>query len=194
MHQKPSKDRRIQRTKALLRGALGKLVREKPYEDIVVKEILNRANVGRSAFYTHFGDKDELLISCIHEMLGSTPSTDSLAGSTSAHSHILRFSRLTFDHIEQHRGSGQGTIGPRGGGPALHDRLQHAIEAELRMALLQGNPKGKPAPPDLLARWIASTFVLVLNWWVESNSPLPACEADRLFRRLVEPSLSDGLG
>jgi hypothetical protein len=41
------KDRRIQRTEELLRGALTALIREKPYEEIVVKEILGRANVGR---------------------------------------------------------------------------------------------------------------------------------------------------
>src|SRR5262249_30763411 len=35
-HEKRTKDRRIEKTEALLRGALGALVREKPYEDIVV--------------------------------------------------------------------------------------------------------------------------------------------------------------
>src|SRR5688572_14576870 len=67
--EKRKKDRRIQKTETLLRGALGALIREKPYEEIVVKEILNRANVGRSTFYTHFADKDGLLLSCIHDML-----------------------------------------------------------------------------------------------------------------------------
>ena len=54
-------DRRIERTKRLLHGALGSLIHQKSYDDIVVKEILARANVGRSTFYTHFRDKDELL-------------------------------------------------------------------------------------------------------------------------------------
>src|SRR5215218_7311101 len=64
-----TKDRRIEKTRALLRGALGALIREKPYDDIAVKEILNRANVGRSTFYTHFADKDAMLLSCIHDLL-----------------------------------------------------------------------------------------------------------------------------
>ena len=72
MHEGRTKDRRIQKTEALLRDALAALVREKPYDDIVVKEILARANVGRSTFYTHFRDKDELLLSGIQGMLGST--------------------------------------------------------------------------------------------------------------------------
>ena len=70
-------DRRVRRTKGLLRGALASLVHEKPYDAIAVKEILARADVGRSAFYAHFGDKDALLDSAIRETLraGATPAT-----------------------------------------------------------------------------------------------------------------------
>src|SRR5215469_931964 len=53
-HSKGVKDRRVQRTRDLLHEALGSLIREKPYDEIAVKEILDRANVGRSTFYLHF--------------------------------------------------------------------------------------------------------------------------------------------
>src|SRR5687768_12283016 len=48
------KDRRVQKTERLLREALGSLIHEKNYDSIVVREILERANVGRSALYAHF--------------------------------------------------------------------------------------------------------------------------------------------
>src|SRR5215217_9115898 len=63
-------DRRVQRTKSSLHNALIGLAREKPYPSIAVKEILDRANVGRSTFYMHFRDKDDLLESGIREILG----------------------------------------------------------------------------------------------------------------------------
>ena len=75
MHERKGKDRRIQKTMHLLHEALGSLIREKPYDEIVVQEILDRANVGRSTFYMHFRDKDELLVSGIHDMLGSVHAT-----------------------------------------------------------------------------------------------------------------------
>jgi len=52
------KDRRVQKTRTLLHEALVSLIREKPYDEMVVKEILDRANVGRSTFYTHYRNKD----------------------------------------------------------------------------------------------------------------------------------------
>jgi AcrR family transcriptional regulator len=52
-------DRRIHRTRALLHEALGSLIREKTYNRISVREVLDRAKVSRSTFYIHFRDKDE---------------------------------------------------------------------------------------------------------------------------------------
>jgi len=54
-------DRRVQRTRRLLHKALMSCILEKKYESITVQEILDRADVGRSTFYVHFRDKDELL-------------------------------------------------------------------------------------------------------------------------------------
>ncbi len=61
-------DRRIIRTRQLLRDALMALVIEKGYETISVQEITDRANVNRSTFYLHYKDKDELLFHSMREM------------------------------------------------------------------------------------------------------------------------------
>lgn len=194
MHEKPTKDRRVEKTEALLRGALGALIREKPYEEIVVKEILNRANVGRSTFYTHFADKDELLLSCIHDMLRSAQPGGWGRATAKPQEDILWFSLPIFAHIESHRRTGQAPPSFQGR-RAVHEHLQHAIteliEDEVRTTLRRSSRAARHASPELLVRWIASTFVLVLNWWVESDSPLPAREVDGLFRALIEPSLAE---
>lgn len=52
------------------RDALHSLIHERDYDSIVIKEIRDRANVGRSAFYMQFRDKDELLVSAFHDILG----------------------------------------------------------------------------------------------------------------------------
>ncbi|HKP98343.1 MAG TPA: TetR/AcrR family transcriptional regulator [Fibrobacteria bacterium] len=38
------------------------LILEKGYENVTVREILDRANVGRSTFYSHYESKDQLLL------------------------------------------------------------------------------------------------------------------------------------
>lgn len=72
----PVTDRRILRTRGLLHEALTALVHEKGYDAVSVRDILERANVGRSTFYMHFGSKDELLVSAIRETLLPVRATD----------------------------------------------------------------------------------------------------------------------
>lgn len=58
----PSPDRRVRRTKLLLHRALIELILEKGYSRTTVQDILDRADVGRSTFYSHYRDKDDLLV------------------------------------------------------------------------------------------------------------------------------------
>src|SRR5581483_7268776 len=60
MSGKKKPDRRAQRTRHQLGHALVELVKEKRFDDITVQEVIDRADVGRSTFYTHFRDKEDL--------------------------------------------------------------------------------------------------------------------------------------
>lgn len=63
-------DRRIRRTKKLLRQALAELMNEKEFKDITVKEITERADLNRGTFYFHYTDtydlKDQIEDELIH--------------------------------------------------------------------------------------------------------------------------------
>lgn len=62
-------DERIRRTHQRLGSALVQLITEKPIDDITVQEVLDRAKVGRSTFYLHFRDKNDLLLSQLEDGL-----------------------------------------------------------------------------------------------------------------------------
>ena len=54
-------DRRIRRTRSALTDAFLALVVERPYDDIAIGDIVEHAGVGRSTFYQHFANKEDLL-------------------------------------------------------------------------------------------------------------------------------------
>jgi AcrR family transcriptional regulator len=185
-------DRRIQKTRKLLHDALGSLIREKPYDSIAVQEILDRANVGRSTFYTHFRDKDELLVSGIHDLLNSVypAATQSAENRCEA---IIRFSLPVFEHIHGHLRAGARRMGPTGRA-AVHQHLQRVlaelITEDIKRHLRPRRETTSSVPLDLLVQHVASTFILVLHWWLDTRSPLPPREIDKTFRALILPSLS----
>jgi AcrR family transcriptional regulator len=184
-------DRRIQKTQTLLREALISLIGEKDYDTIAVKEILDRANVGRSTFYTHFRDKDELFISGIHEMLRSVQPVK-LPASAKRYERMIWFSLPIFEYHEQHRRAGKSRVGPRGRA-ILHEHLQKALTTLIgddARKNVQGRLRASSRiPADLLVQHVASTFILVLNWWLESRSNLSSKEVNTLFRELITPVL-----
>jgi AcrR family transcriptional regulator len=56
-----TKDRRVERTRQALEAALLSLLKEKEFGAISVQEIIDRANVGRATFYSHYDNKEDLL-------------------------------------------------------------------------------------------------------------------------------------
>jgi AcrR family transcriptional regulator len=55
-------DLRIRRTRGRLSNALVELMRDKSIDQITVQQVLQQAAVGRSTFYLHYRDKDDLLL------------------------------------------------------------------------------------------------------------------------------------
>src|SRR5262249_14867109 len=97
-----AKDARVRRTRRQLREAIVSLIHEKSYPAIVVNEILERADVGRSAFHAHFPNKDALLASGIEYMLHATPPRR-LPPSVGRFSGVLGFSFPVFEYVGQCR-------------------------------------------------------------------------------------------
>src|ERR1700685_48675 len=64
---KPKVDRRTLRTRDALGDALIELMHERPFKSITVQDVLDHAKVGRSTFYTHYRDKDDLFLSDVEE-------------------------------------------------------------------------------------------------------------------------------
>ena len=53
-----------------------------------------------------------------------------------------------------------------------------------------GRLSAREIPPEVVSAYIASTFVLVLNWWLDNRMRLPPREIDGVFRRLTFPTLT----
>lgn len=54
-------DRRILKTRSVIKESLTVLMKEKPFDKITIKDITDKANINRATFYLHYMDKYDLL-------------------------------------------------------------------------------------------------------------------------------------
>ena len=191
-------DRRVQRTRRLLHKALMSLILEEKYESITVQEILDRADVGRSTFYVHFQDKDELLVSgfqYLQSLLESVPTTSTIPGKS--YERIIGFSLAMFEHAYEYRRVNRALLGSTAEAvvrKCIQSVLAGIVRRELKLELQSRKRGNCPVSPELLAHFLVSTYISVLAWWLNSKNPLPPKDIDVAYRHLVLPCLASIFG
>ncbi len=192
-------DRRVQRTRRLLHKALMSLILEKKYESITVQEILDRADVGRSTFYMHFHDKDELLFSGFHYLQSFLESVQTTSTTVPGKSYerMIGFSLAMFEHANEYRRVNRALLGS--GAEAVVRRRIHSVLAgivwrELKLELRNRKSGNGVVSPELLAHFLVSTYISVLTWWLNSKNPVAPTEIDVAYRHLVLPCLASIFG
>ena len=179
-------DRRSQRTQQILHQALMALMQEKRYDDITVQDIIDRANVGRSTFYAHYQDKEDLMTSgLMHlmQIMSGLVATPSKTGETR-----LFPTQELYEHVQENQSLFRGMI--RGRGLELFfEKGQEFWSQKLTADLKARLPKGhQPTVPiEVLAQFLAGTFVTMLRWWLDNKMPYSPKEMDAMLQKLVMP-------
>jgi AcrR family transcriptional regulator len=181
-------DRRSQRTRQLLSAALIELMLEQRYDEITVQDIIDRANVGRSTFYAHYLDKEDLLVSDFTRVLDTLRDSADLRTQADPRSRpdLAGF----FRHVQKHHQLYTALV--RGGGIDLlykkgHERLRYNIEQHLQV--LVADQQASTAPLAFVADYMAGTIVTMLKWWLDNDMPYSPEQMDTLFYQLVLPGV-----
>ena len=180
-------DRRSQRTYRLVSSAFAELLSEKPYDEILVQDILDRAGIGRTTFYAHYFDKEDVLNSMIAEQLEMF--THQIAY-VPARQRVLPSLEL-FEHIyhSQHQ-QFRALMRSRAGEPlweALQTALSRAIEPAL--SILCAEKRSPSIPLPVVSQYLAGTFLTLLKWWVAADMPYPPEQMESIFQQLALPGV-----
>ena len=180
---KQKTDARVRRTRDALGDALVALMQEKPFETITVQDVLDRAHVGRSTFYSHYSDKDDLLMSDVDEFYERVAMGLSEKGDTSERVFPVR---EFFSHIAEARRF----VNALSSSGKMQENLDlarghFARGIERRLGEL---PRGRSVPEsERLAVSFAHAGALLslLTWWIDGGMRQSPAEMDQLFHRVV---------
>jgi AcrR family transcriptional regulator len=179
-----SGDARAVRTRGEIATALIELMHEKGFDDISVQEICERAGVGRSTFYAHFQDKDELFIRhtvVFGRALGGQLNWDPALGS-------YRFPvRGLFEHIRQMKPLFDSLARARKTEFIMkvwHNNIAEVFEERV-LGVRAGRSIVQAIPAEILAQQFAGTLMTLMAWWIDHHYPLAEDAMERQFHRLI---------
>ncbi|HEV8316513.1 MAG TPA: TetR/AcrR family transcriptional regulator [Vicinamibacterales bacterium] len=185
-------DRRVQRTRRLLRDALMSLVQEKGFEELSVQDIIDRADVGRATFYAHFDNKEDLLLSGLEELRISLKERQrqALSRGGANDERVLAFTHEMFVHASQHRDVFRSMVGKHSGAAiqrSFHKMLVDLVREEVMTAT---TPRGAAsAACEPIIEFIAGGLFGLVMWWVSGKARPSVEEVNSLFRRLAIPAI-----
>ena len=182
----PITDRRVRRTHDLLRKALLALLLEKGYDRITVQDILDRADVGRSTFYAHFRDKDDLLRSGFSDVYAALEAERKLADAdTAKRADLLQPMLVIFEHVDAHRHVWR--VMTKKGGADLITRVLRENVTDLVEEHFRSQFKDAADPLELQAaiQFVTGACIGLLVWWLDNDPGYSAAEIHATFRRIA---------
>ena len=180
-------DRRVERTRKLIQEALVSLILEKRYDKITVQEIIDRANVGRSTFYAHFQDKEDLLASNFANYTAQwdepQDEPEHAPGNESPHIlHSLEFFLHANEAYEFHQAMFEG-----GGAEVMIETGRQHMMADVQNHLMQmlGEDEKLAIPLPVITNFLAGGLLSVMVWWLKEKRPYRPEKINEMFQQLA---------
>jgi len=168
----PDIDRRKRRTKAALFSAFRNLVTEDRKVKITVPDVITRANVGRSTFYEHFKNIEDLHLQSLSHPFGilvrailTQDNTSDLEGLLVHFWENRKRARATFTGVERYK---------------ISRLLADMIEPHLTEDKINPN-----IPPRLIALQLADASLALIHGWVMAEA---WCEPNELAEIISKTS------
>ena len=170
MRKTKNTNRSTRRTQAALRNALLDAIRQKPFTDLTVQEIIDRANVCRTTFYAHYQDIYDLIQSVGDEIIDEVGTVLESVEYDRSHGPEFPTIRTVVNVYAEHADTIRLLNSPNGD-PSFNDRMQRKIYEVTRT--LRKTHDGDAFPEyrhRLYSRYVISGGISVLNYYL-SNEP-----------------------
>ncbi len=186
-------DRRVRRTRQALQDALISLILEQGYDSVTIEEITNRANLGRTTFYLHFRDKEELLLQAVEAIVedfiakhGADLERE-ISPKTALEKVRLNLEEGILYHIFEHARENADLykVMLRGEGSSKAAEKMRTLISEEAIKRLQYRPGMETKIPlDFFGSYFAGALIEVVTWWLEQDQPYEVESMVEYFQQL----------
>lgn len=152
-------DRRVRRTREALISAFNDLVLSDRKQTIRVSDIVERANVGRSTFYEHYSNADDIYMQALSRPFAVL--ADAVAGDGGPH----ELQKL-LEHFWENRQRARRVFGDK------REQIGRLLAGMIEERLAARNAR-LSIPRQLAARQLAESALGLMRGWLMSEAPCP---------------------
>jgi AcrR family transcriptional regulator len=164
---------------------------EKGYDGVTVEDICEAADVGRSTFYAHYANKEELHRDGLETLRRQLAEHSS--GVRDRHGDgagALAFSLPMFAHAREHLDLYRALAGGRGGVIAL-ESVRQMLSELVRAGLPPAGEGGSDAAQrEFAVRFLVGAYMAVLTGWLDDGAAASPQDMDALFRSFASRGLA----
>jgi len=182
-------DRRVSRTRRQLRNSLMSLILERGYNAVTIEDITERADLGRTTFYLHFRDKEDLLMESLEQIAQDLKTQVEQTGHLNIEDGRTWINpvAVVFQHVDENRDLYRIILKGEGSSKAA-SRIRDIIEesatdyfARHMSGMISKLPE---VPRSLVAGYFATAMMGFIMLWLEKELPYKGDEAADLFMKL----------
>ena len=159
---------------------------EKHYDSITVQDIIDRANVGRSTFYSHFRDKEDLLVGDWKRFFQVIADHTNI---TAAENENVAPIEPVFVHLKDMHALYRALV-RSGKTDRLFsvgiDYLAQKREEKIRQT---ADISSIGVRPEFFAHLLSLQIFGTLKWWLDRDMPHTPAEMSQMFETLVSPGI-----
>jgi AcrR family transcriptional regulator len=187
-------DLRVIRTKESIRDALIKLIDEKGFEAITVKDLTTKAKINRGTFYAHYQDKFDLMKKCEDEImleLSSIVKTNFpsvIASIKTDFPDVPPFPHtvLLFEYLNENSDTMKAVLGPKGDlsfQTRLKDLMWEILYGDNQNSFLK--KENFLVPGQYLSSYLGNAMMGVVQQWLNSGRKESPQEMARILTTIT---------
>ena len=182
-------DRRVRRTKQLIKQSLIELMHEKPFNEIKIKDITERADLNRGTFYLHYVDIYDLLSSIENEIFETLEKLLLAYHSNSLQISCFDLLKEVFSYIETNRDLFEALLNSQVE-EAFLTKLQALIKT-LGLELMQATYKDTSLPHySYFLSFVLNGVLGVTEQWFKNGMDLSSTEMATMINHFIMDGVS----
>lgn len=163
-----TEDRRVRKTKRLLRDGLARLMKEKPIKSITVRELSELVDINRGTFYLHYKDIYDMVESIQNEIFDEFNRVFEEHEADGTERTFVSILTEIFEHIAAEADIVMALIG-KNGSALFVDRLKNVVKKRCLSAMYYEMNADKTIELKYFYHFAVSGFIGIFQEWLHGG-------------------------